>query len=100
MTDNQSMENHSRRIHAARHGGVPLWGAAAVAVLGVLGMLIFDHGSWNKPKVQTAAMAHYGTTGEAARAVDAIVVPTEPKAQLEPDTPGPKPVNPANPETH
>ena len=92
MTNDQSIENHSKRS-----SGKPLLVAIAVAVLGVLGMLIVDHGSWNKPKVQTAAMAHYSTTGEAARAV---VAPTEPKPQLEPDAPGPKPVHPADPETH
>jgi len=84
----------------ARHGGMPLVVAITVAVAGVLGLLIVDHGPWNKPKVQTAAMAHYGTTGEAARAVGAVVMPTEPKPQLEPDAPGPKPVYPANPVTH
>ncbi|MGC5231072.1 hypothetical protein, partial [Klebsiella pneumoniae] len=71
MTKDQAMENHS-----TRSGGMPLVVAMAVAILGVLGMLIVDHGSWNKPKVQTAAMAHYGTTGEAARAAGAIIVPT------------------------
>ncbi|SDN50169.1 hypothetical protein [Afipia sp. GAS231] len=89
MTNDQLRENHSMRS-----GGKPLLVAIAIAVLGVLGMLIVDH------KVQTAAMAHYSTTGEAARAVGANVMPTEPKSQLEPDAPGPKPVHPANPETH
>src|SRR5882724_1585924 len=79
MTNDQTMENHSKRS-----GGKPLLIAVAIAVLGVLGMLIVDHGSWNKPKVQTAAMAHYSTSGEAARAVGASVVPTEPKSQLKP----------------
>jgi len=100
MNNDPSIENHSIRIHSTRRGGKPLLIAIAIAVLGVLGMLIVDHGPWNKPKVQTAAMAHYSTTGEAARAVGAMVVPTEPKSQLEPDAPGPKPVQPANPETH
>jgi hypothetical protein len=94
MTKKPSKDNHSKRS-----GGTPLTVAIAIAILGVLGMLIVDHGPWNKPKVQTAAMANYATTGDAARAVGATVVPTEPKLQLEPDAPGPKPVHPANPET-
>jgi hypothetical protein len=99
MTNDRSIENHSTRIHTTRRGGIPLLVVIVIAVLGVLGMLIVDHGSWNKPKLQTAAMAHYSTTGEAARAVGAIVVPTERKPQVEPEAPGPKPVYPANPET-
>jgi len=100
MTHEHTIENHSKRAHSTRRGGTPLLVAIAMAVLGVLGILIVDHGPWNKPKVQTAEMAHYSTTGEAARAVGALVVPTEPKSQLEPDAAGPKPVYPANPETH
>ena len=78
-------------------GGVPLKVAIAVAVLGVLGMLIVDHGPWNKPKVQPAFMANYSSTGEAARAAGAKVMPTESKLQVEPEPPVPKPVHPANP---
>jgi hypothetical protein len=48
------------------HGSRPLKVAIAVAVLGVLGMLIVDHGPWNKPKVQPAFMASSSSTGEAA----------------------------------
>ena len=81
----------------SRHGGTPLMVAAVVAILGVLGMLIVDHGPWSKPKVQPAASANYSTTGEAARAAGARVVPTEPKAPIEPAPPGPKPVQPASP---
>jgi hypothetical protein len=94
MTNDRSIENHSRRS-----GGTPLLFAIAIAALGGLGMLIVDHGPWNKPKVQTVEVAHYSTTGEAARAAGAIVVPSEPSPRLEPDPPGPKPVHPANPET-
>jgi hypothetical protein len=71
--------------------------AIAIAIFGVLGMLIVDHGPWNKPKVQTAAIANYATTGDAARAVGAKVMPTEPKPPLEPVAPGPKPIHPASP---
>jgi len=55
----------------SRRGGAPLKVAIAVAVLGVLGMLIVDHGPWNKPKVQPAFMASHSSTGEAARAAGA-----------------------------
>jgi hypothetical protein len=93
MANNHSMENHARR-----RGGMPLAAAIAVAILGVLAMLIVDHGPWSKPHVQTAVVANTTTTGNAARDAGAIVTPTEPK-RLEPDAPGPKPVNPASPAT-
>ena len=92
-------QDHSKENHGQRQGGLPLAAAITIAILGVLGMLIVDHGPWNKPKVQTAAVANYSTTGEAARAAGATVMPTEPKPRLEPDVPGPKPVHPANPAT-
>jgi hypothetical protein len=81
----------------SRPGGGPLKVAMLVAALGVLGMLIVDHGPWNKPKVQPAFMANYSSTGEAARAAGANVMPTEPKLQVEPEPPVPKPVHPVNP---
>jgi hypothetical protein len=89
----------SNESHAMRHGGTPLVIAIVVAVLGLLGMLIVDHGPWNKPKVHTAAVANYSTTGDAARAIGATVIPTEPKPRLELDPPGPKPVHPSSPAT-
>ncbi|RZN35356.1 hypothetical protein CWO90_03960 [Bradyrhizobium sp. Leo121] len=79
-----------------RHGGAPLLVALAVAAAGVLGILVVDHGPWSKPKVQPAATANYSTTGEAARAAGATVMPTEPKSSIEPAPPGPKPAHPAN----
>jgi hypothetical protein len=85
------------RDRSDRHGGGPLKIAIAIAALGVLGMLIVDHGPGNKPKVQPAHMASYSTTGEAARAAGAKVMPTEPKLQVEPEPPMPKPVHPVNP---
>ncbi|QOZ27341.1 hypothetical protein [Bradyrhizobium sp. CCBAU 51753] len=97
MTDASAIKERSAINERKRHGGTPLVVAAVVAALGVLGMLIVDHGPWNKPKLQPAAHANYSTTGEAARAAGATVLPTEPKAPLEPDPPGPKPVHPANP---
>jgi hypothetical protein len=91
------MAKDFKKDRSNRHGGVPLRIAMAVSVLGVLGMLIVDHGPWNKPKVQPAFMVSYSSTGEAARAAGAEVTPTEPKLQVEPEPPMPKPVHPVNP---
>jgi len=83
--------------HWKRMLGHPVAIAITVAVFGLLAMLIVDHGPWTKPKVQTAEVANYKTTGDAARAVGARVTPTPPEAELEPTAPGPKPDEPANP---
>ena len=88
--------DHLKESHATRRGGMPLAVAIAVAVLGVLGILIVDHGPWNKPHVKTAVVIN-STTGDAARDAGATVMPTDQKRGLEPDAPGPKPVHPANP---
>ena len=77
----------------------PLVIAMAVAAAGVLGMLLVDHGPWNKPHLQTAGV-HYPSTKAAANAVGATVTPTEPKPAIEPDAPGPKPAQPLNPVSH
>ena len=87
-------QNHSKRT-----GTHPVIVALAVAIFGVLAMLLVDHGPWSRPNVQTAEVANYRTTGEAARAVGAQVVPTAPKSEIEPAAPGPKPAQPANPQT-
>ena len=60
--------------HWKRMLGHPVVIAIAVAVFGVLAMLIVDHGPWTRAKVQTAEVANYKTTGDAARAVGARVV--------------------------
>jgi hypothetical protein len=70
--------------------------ALAVAVFGIFAMLMVDHGPWSRPHLQDAEVA-YPTTDAAARAVGAKVTPTAPKPAIEPDAPGPKPAQPANP---
>ena len=82
------------RLRGRRRG--PLMVVIAVAVFGVLAILIVDHGPWSRPQVQTAEVATHKTTGEAARAVGASVTPTAPKAAIEPAPPGPK-AHPNNP---
>jgi hypothetical protein len=82
--------------HSKRKNRSPIMAALAVAVFGVLAMLVVDHGPWSRPHVQGAEV-DYTTTGAAARAVGATVTPTAPKAELEPVAPGPKPAQPANP---
>ncbi len=85
--------NHRHPIWTLRS---PLAVAIAVAALGVFGMLLVDHGPWNKPHLQTAEV-HYPSTKAAANAVGATVTPTTPKPAIEPDVPGPKPAQPTNP---
>jgi hypothetical protein len=86
-----------KRVQSKRTLARPVVIALAVAIVGVLGMLVVDHGPWNKPEVQTADIVHYTTTAAAARAVGATVAPTAPKLEVEPVAPGPKPAQPANP---
>ena len=88
-----------RKSHSKRTLGRPVVVAMAVAGCGVLATLIVDHGPWSRPQMQTAEVANYKTTGEAARAAGATVTPTAPKPALEPIAPGPKPAQPADPAT-
>ena len=81
-----------------RKGVQPVWVALAVAMFGLMAMLLVDHGPWTRPHPQSAEIAYFHTTGEAARAAGANVVPTQSKSGLEPDPPGPKPAEPPNPE--
>jgi hypothetical protein len=93
-----STDLSKNETHFVRRARSPVAYALAVAVFGLLSMLIVDHGPWNRPQVQTAE-AHYATTSAAARAAGATVTPTMPKPELEPVAPVPKPVQPANPAT-
>ena len=84
-----------KRNHSARSTKLIVVIALAVAIFGVLAMLIVDHGPWSRPKVQTTEVANDKTTGEAARAAGANITPTVPKPEIEPVAPGPKPAQPA-----
>ena len=77
---------------------VPALIAITVAVIGLVGLLLVDHGPWNKPHVKNETMIQYGTTAAAAAAVGATVTPTSPKPALEPVAAGPKRVQPAIPD--
>ena len=70
---------------ALRHPGVI---ALIVAGLTIAAMVIVDHGPWNRAKTQPAHVAMYATTGEAAHAAGAKVLPTAPKSPVEPERPG------------
>jgi hypothetical protein len=72
--------------------------ATAVAALGLGGLLLVNHGPWNKPKLKNETMIQYGSTAASAAAAGAAVTPTAPRPELEPVVPGPKPVQPAIPE--
>ncbi|WP_375313529.1 hypothetical protein WHZ77_10050 [Bradyrhizobium sp. A5] len=81
---------------ALRHPGVI---ALIVAGFTIAAMLIVDHGPWSRAKTQPAHVAMYATTGEAAHAVGANVLPTESKSPVEPERPGPKTSPTVNPVT-
>ena len=89
-----STDLSKNKAHFEQGARSPVAYAVAVAVFGLLSMLIVDHGPWSRPHVQTAE-AHYATTSAAG----AKVTPTMPKPGLEPVVTGPKPVQPANPAT-
>jgi hypothetical protein len=84
----------------AKHKGVrPVYVAFALAIFGIVAMLLVDHGPWARPHAQVAEVATYHTTGEAARAAGAVIEPTLPDSPLEPDRPMPKPIDPPNPKS-
>jgi hypothetical protein len=95
------MHNHSngekQPENSRRTGRSPVVLAAIVAVVGMVAMLVVDHGPWSRPHVQTAEVADHHNTAEAARAVGATVTPTEPQSELDPIAPGPKRAQPVNP---
>jgi hypothetical protein len=73
----------------------PMMASIAVAVFGVLAMLVVDHGPWSFPHLRTA-MTRYGNTHAAAKAAGATVTPTIPKSPIEPKAAGPKRAAPVN----
>lgn len=84
----------------SKHQGVrPVWIALAIAILGILAMLVVDHGPWSRRHVQTAEIANHQTTGQSARSAGANVVPTAPKSSIEPQPAVPKQVEPPNPKS-
>jgi hypothetical protein len=83
---------------AKRKGAWPIYVAFAVAIFGILAMLVVDHGPWSHPHAKTAALSdHQMTTAQAAHDAGAVVVPTEPNSVIEPEPPGPKQVEPPTP---
>lgn len=81
---------------ALRHPGVI---ALIIAAVTIAAMLLVDHGPWSRARTQPAHVAMYATTGEAARAAGAAVLPTEPRSTVEPARPGPKTSPTVNPVT-
>ena len=80
---------------SSRRSYGPIAIAGAVAVFGLLALLIVDHGPWNRPAVKSPEVIPYTDTAAAAKAAGATVAPTDPKPAIEP--PGPRPAQPAAP---
>ena len=62
--DHSTGEKRSRRKL-----GSPVVVAAAVAVAGVLAMIVVDHGPWSRPHTETAEVADHRNTGPGLEAV-------------------------------
>jgi hypothetical protein len=77
---------------------VPAMIATAIAAIGLLSLILVDHGPWSTPKVESETMIQYGLTAGAAAAAGATVTSTAPKPARESVAPGPKPAQPANPD--
>lgn len=71
--------------------GRPLLIAAAVAVVSAAVFLIVEFGPWTRV---AAVPPNPAATKAAAQAAGATVIPTQPKLEVEPNPPGPKPVEP------
>jgi hypothetical protein len=76
---------------------IPMAIALAVSIAGTVGLLLVDHGPWNRPAVEAPATVQYSDTTEAAKSAGATVTPTDPKRAIEPEAPGPKSIQPATP---
>jgi hypothetical protein len=83
------------RLTINRAGLAAISLAVALVCTGVLALLVRDR--WNRPEVKPAEQARYATTGQAAQAAGARVLPTDPKLAVEPAPVGPNPAQPANP---
>ena len=94
-----TQDHSTSEKRSQRKVGSPVVVAVVVAVAGVLGMIVVDHGPWSRPHTETAEVANHRSTGEAARAAGATVTPTAPKSEVEPTAPGPKRVPTVNPGT-
>lgn len=91
------LERHAiNRSHAVNRKSLAAISLAiALVCAGLLTLLVRDR--WNRPELKSAEQARYATTGEAAEAAGAKVVPTDPKLAVEPTQAGPDQAQPANP---
>lgn len=76
---------------------VPIAIALTVAVVSVGTLTLLVRDRWHPPEIKSAADARRSETGAAARAVGAMVLPTDPTLSVEPQPSGPKRAQPANP---
>ena len=80
-----------------KHRAVTVTIAVAVALVCVvtLGFLVRDR--WHSPEIKSTAEARQSTTGQVARSAGAVLLPTDPKLNVEPKQAGPKQLQPAIP---
>ena len=83
-----------RRFRGTHPVAIALVLALACAII----LTILIHDRWSRPAVKPPEVAKATTTGQAARAAGAKVLPTDPKLRVEPTPASPGPVQPANPQ--
>jgi hypothetical protein len=68
-----------------------------IALVCVVALIFLVRDRWHNPEIKPAEQARNSITGKVARAAGAIVLPTDPKLNVEPKPAGPKQAQPAIP---
>jgi hypothetical protein len=69
----------------------------AIALVCVTALIFLVRDRWHSPEIKSAEAARHSRTGQVAHAAGAIVLPTDPRLNVEPKPAGPKQAQPAIP---
>jgi len=80
-----------------QHRRGPIAVMIVIAVVCVVALVFLVRDRWHSPEIKSAEQARSSMTGRVAHAAGAIVLPTDPKLNVEPKPAGPKQAQPAIP---